>query len=261
MRSRLSREGRTTLPPIARGGPLGEAARWKDAGPGGSLRSHESPPYRTLNPHCNLESERAFAAIGGVPRVVGGGCDEHLGGFVADLGERSEREEDVLGRVRSTSELLRREERRVGLNQESIQRHGGGGHTQMFVLRIRHVARERGPVAPRGTLASEEGVTAEAVDHDALRRTLIQDPHRVRPRVSDMNHQRLARLVRKGDVGPERADLLVLGRKHPEPIQAAFPHGHHARVVKELLDPGRCGRVEPLRIVRMHPRGREHTLE
>src|SRR6478609_1362924 len=125
-------------------------------------------------------------ALEGVSGVVGGGCDEYLGGCVAHLGERSEREEHVLGRVRSASELLRREERRVGLNQESIQWHGGGGHTQMFVLRIRHVAGERGPVAARGTLAREERVAAEAVDHDSLRRTLIQDPHRVRPRVSDM---------------------------------------------------------------------------
>ena len=53
MRSRLSREGRTTLPPIARGGPLGEAARWKHAGPGGSLRSHECPTLP--NPQPSLQ--------------------------------------------------------------------------------------------------------------------------------------------------------------------------------------------------------------
>ena len=53
MRSRLSREGRTTLPPIARGGPLGEAARWKTPGPGGSLRSHECPTLP--NPQPSLQ--------------------------------------------------------------------------------------------------------------------------------------------------------------------------------------------------------------
>ncbi len=99
------------------------------------------------------------------------------------------------------------------------------------------------------------------MDHDALRRTLIQDVHRVGPCLPDMDDDRLARLVRKGDVGAEHADLIVRGRKHPEPVEAALPHGNHARVVQELLDPARRSRIESVGIVGVNPCGREHTLE
>src|SRR6478735_4435790 len=109
MRSRLSREGRTTLPPIARGGPLGEAARWKMPGraeASGRMRAHPTEPS-TLTATLRANGRSPLSeALEGVPRVVGGGCDEHLGGCVAHLGERTERQEPVLGRVRLASELL-----------------------------------------------------------------------------------------------------------------------------------------------------------
>ena len=54
----VTRVGRTNLPPSDRGGLRGKRL-CEMAGPEG-LRSHGRPPYRTLNPHCNLESERPF---------------------------------------------------------------------------------------------------------------------------------------------------------------------------------------------------------
>src|SRR5262245_23093332 len=153
MRRRRTRVGRTTLPPIARGGPLGEAARWKTSGPDGSLRSHERPHYRTLNPHCNLESERPFAAPyplrkGGkrVSRVARGRSDEHVERFVPHIRQRRQGVENVLGRVVATAKRLGCEERRVGLDEESILRRRDRRHAKVLVLRVRDVPREREPV-------------------------------------------------------------------------------------------------------------------
>ena len=179
---------------------------------------------------------------------------------VAHLGERSEREEHVLGRVRSASELLRREERRVGLDQESIQRHGGGSHTQVLVLRIRHVACERGPVAARCALAREAGVAAEAVDHDALRRTLIQDPQGVGPRVADMHAPPACPTRSKGRCGSgTHGSASSAGRKHPEPVETALPTATTRGSCRSSSIRADGGRVEPAaRRAGAPPRSRTH---
>ena len=71
---------------------------------------------------------------------------------------------------------------------------------QVLVLRIRDVAGEADPVAARRALARDLRVAAEAVDHDVLGRTLIQDSKDVGPRVADVDHHRLAGVVRQRDV-------------------------------------------------------------
>ena len=119
--------------------------------------------------------------------------------------------------------------------------------TEVLVLRIRDVAREAHPVAARRALARDDRVAAEAVDHDALRRSLIQYSKDVGPRVADVDHERLAGVVRQRDLRLERALLVLPGRMHPEVVQAALPHGQHAGVVQELLDPGAGVPVERAR--------------
>ena len=97
-------------------------------------------------------------------------------------------------------------------------------------------------------------VAAEAMDHDALRRTLIQDSKDLGPRVADVDDHRLPGLVRERDVRLQRPDLVFFARSHAEEVQAALPDGHHPRVVEQLLDPGARRLVEVPGIVGMHPR-------
>src|SRR5690349_2342126 len=113
----------------------------------------ERPPYRTLNPHCNLESGRRSPSGKGGKRRLGvarGRPNEVVERLISDLGERRERVENVLRRVLPTAERLRREERRVGLDEESILWRRDRRLPQMFVLRVRDVPREREPVSAFG---------------------------------------------------------------------------------------------------------------
>src|SRR5207342_1911032 len=100
------------------------------------------------------------------------------------------------------------------------------------------VSREADPVAARRALARDDRVAAEAVDNDALRRSLIQYSKDVGPRVADVDHERLAGVVRQRDLRPERPLLVLLRRVHPEEVETALPHGQHPRVVQELFDTG-----------------------
>ena len=94
-----------------------------------------------------------------------------------------------------------------------------------------------------------------------LRRTLIQDSKHVVPRVADVDHQRLGRLVRQRDVCRERADLILAWRVHAEVVETALPDPDDERVVQQLLDASGGRRVEGVRVVRMHAGRGEHTLE
>ena len=55
--------------------------------------------------------------------------------------------------------------------------------------------------------------------------------------------------------------LILVGRVHPEIVQAALPHTDHACVVEQFLDPCRGGLIEVGGVVGMHARRGEHTLE
>ena len=169
-------------------------------------------------------------------RVLRGRGDERVDVFVAHARDRVEREHHVRGLVVGAAQLLRREERRVGLDEDAIALERRCRLPQVFVLRIRDVAGEAHPVAARLALARDRGVAAEAVDHDVLGRTLIQDSKHVLPRVADVDHQRLGRLVRERDVGLERADLILAWRVHAEVVETALPDRHDEPVVQELLD-------------------------
>ncbi len=105
----------------------------------------------------------------------------------------------------------------------------------------------------------DRGVAAEAVDHDAFRRTLIQDSKDLGPRVTYVDDHRLPGLVRQRDVRLQRPDLVFFGRSHPEEVQTALPDGHHPGVVEQLLDPRARRLVEVPGIVGMHPRRGEDT--
>ena len=140
----------------------------------------------------------------------------------ADLRDRRH---DVRGFVVAAPHRLRREERTVGLDEDAIDVERLRGLTEMLVLRVRDVAREADPVAARRALpVCDEGVAAETVDHDPLRRSFIQYSKDVGPRVADVYHERLAGVVRQCDLRPERPILVLLGRAHPEVVEPALPH-------------------------------------
>ncbi len=194
-------------------------------------------------------------------RVLRGGCDDLFHIVIAHTCDLGDRQHDVRRFVVRATQLLRRQERRVGLDDDAIEVDRDRGLSKVFVLRVRHVAGEADPVAARGALTCDRGVAAEAVDHHALGGTLIEDSKDVGPRVADMDHHRLARLVRQGDVGLQHPDLILGGRVHPEVVQAALPHTDHACVVQQFLDPGRGRLIEVGGVVRVHARRGEHTLE
>jgi hypothetical protein len=194
-------------------------------------------------------------------RVVGGRRDHLVEVVVAHACDLIERQHDVAGDVVGAAHLLRREERRVRFHEDAVERGGRDRLAQMFVLGVGHVAGEADPVTTFDARACDRSVAREAVDHDPVGRTLIEDSKDIRPRVADVDDHRLAGLVRQRDVGPEDPDLILGWRTHPEVVEPTLPHADHAGVVHELLDPGARLRVEGGGVVGMHPGRREHTLD
>jgi hypothetical protein len=99
------------------------------------------------------------------------------------------------------------------------------------------------------------------VDHDPLRRTLLQDSKDVRPCVADVDDERLAALPGEVDVEPEDT-LLILGRRaHAEVVEPGLPHPDAPGVVEHLLELRPHAEVEGRGVVGMQAGRGEHPAQ
>ena len=137
---------------------------------------------------------------------------ELLVGDAAALGDEAGGVDHVRRLVAVLADLLRRQVRGVGLDEQPVERDALGGLRQVLRLRVRDVAGERDPPAVVEALVEPVG-HREAVQHDLEPvRVLGQRGDRVvlgRARVDD---ERLPELARDLDVVAERA-LLVGARR------------------------------------------------
>ena len=88
-------------------------------------------------PRRDVHRPKAASALASICAASSAGL------VVANARERGERVDDVGGLVAAAADRLRREVRAVGLDEEAVGRHAGGGRAEVVRLRVRHVAGER----------------------------------------------------------------------------------------------------------------------
>ena len=149
-----------------------------------------------------------------------------------DVGDRPDRERHQVGRVRPAAERHRRQERRVRLDQEQVERRHRDGFAKRRCVAKRDVAGERHDVTGIRAAASELGVTAETVEDHAIRCTFVrQHAEHVVVRVAVMDHERLAGRFRNRDVPTERLLLrLPPVPTRSEVIEPRLPHRDNLRM-------------------------------
>ena len=141
--------------------------------------------------------------------------------------------------VGAPAQRLRRKIRRVGLDQQPVERHFSRDIAQGFRILERHHAREGDIAAERKPAAGELGPSGEAMQHEgkgAARRLLLEDAGNVVVGVAGMDHERQAGLSRRVDVGAEAA-LLILARAVVVVIvEPGLADRHHLRMARKFHD-------------------------
>ena len=149
---------------------------------------------------------------------------------------------------------LRREIRRVGLDQQPLRGHPKRRHPQGLRLRIGDVARERDPpVRMREALLDPVGHREAVQDHAQAAGVGLEQSQRVVLGRSGVDHQRLADRARQRDLGPEGALLVVARRVVAVVVQAGLADRHALGMGGQRFQLGQVGVVEPGGRVRVAP--------
>ena len=143
---------------VARLGGVALAPVIADLGHAGRRAAAEDPQL-----HARAASVEQAEEIGG------GGVGQRLGLLAAQLGDEGRGVGDE-GRLAGLAAVgHRREERRVGLDQQPVERDLLGGFLQVAGILERHDARQRDEEAEVERLARQLGRAGEAVEHAASR--------------------------------------------------------------------------------------------
>ena len=132
------------------------------------------------------------------------------------------------------------EERRIGLDKDTVRRRDTEGITQVLSVLEGYGAGERqvGPAVQ--ALTREGGIAGEAVHDDSVRHALVIE-HRedVVVRVAVVDHQRLVVPLRHADVLTERRVLgLTAGLSRPEVVKTRLANGTYVRRLRQRVDLG-----------------------
>jgi hypothetical protein len=143
---------------------------------------------------------------------------------------------------------LRRQERRVGLDEHAVGRYVGGDLAQCLVLRVGQRAGEGDVEAPVERAPALVAATAEAV-HDAVHgRFVLEHCEQRRERVAAVEDDRQIQLARERQVPPQRLFLLRQRRAVAVAIEARFADRRTAGVARQFFDRGPFD-VEPVAVV------------
>jgi hypothetical protein len=163
--------------------------------------------------------------------------------------------------VGPATEVLRREEGRVGLHEQELGGHVRGGALKVGRLRVRDVAGERAEVAALHRLVEAVRRREAVKDHRReVRRVVSQDGEGVLLGRASVDRHRQAQPGGELELGLEGAALVGARSVVAVIVEAGFAEGPDLGVGGPALDLVEVGGPESLRVVWVETDDREHAL-
>src|SRR6266540_1573462 len=223
-------------------------------GPGSSAQPSEAPPRRS--------TKRQILPFGRIGERGGGVGRRARRDLVVRLsrrrGDSRPHQRDEPGLVRTAPVRHGREVRRVGLDQEPLERRDRGGGADVVGVGERHDAAEGEVRAEIEGAARLVRAAGEAVEDGPLRHALVgQDAERRVPCIARVDDERAVETRGEADLGAERRFLVVGGAVQVVEVEAGLADANHSLGLHELLQ------LVPLvgesrRVMRVQAHGRAH---